>query len=256
MSYRALFIAYITIVNREINRFIRIWPQTFIPNIITTTLYYIIFGKVIGSKLGNIEGVRYIDFMIPGLVMMTIISNSYSNTVSSFFSSKFQRSIEELVVSPTPYFIIIFGYVTGGVVRGLISGFLVLAISLFFRENHHIYSLTILTIISVIAGIIFSLIGLINGLYAKKFDDVSWIPSFVIIPLSYLGGIFYSIKQLPDFWYKISLMNPIFYCVELTRYGFLGISSFELITLFPISVVIMLILYRITIYIMRRKLQS
>lgn len=254
MTYKELITAYLTIVSKETIRFFRIWPQTFLPNVITTTLYFLIFGKIIGSQINPISDYDYIKYIMPGLVMMAIITSSYNNTVASFFTAKFQKSIEELIVSPTPYSIIVIGYVTGGTIRGLISGILVLAVSLFFVDIPSIYSVSTMILVSVTASIIFANIGFINGLYARNFDDISWIPSFVLTPLSYLGGIFYSVKQLPEIWYQISLFNPVFYCVDIMRFSILGIQTLNITLMLIMSVLIIVMLYIFTIRIMKKKL--
>lgn len=254
MTRQELLTAYFTIVSKEVTRFFRIWPQTFLPNIITTSLYFLIFGKIIGAQINPISGHPYIKYIMPGLVMMAIITSSYSNTVASFFSAKFQKSIDELIVSPTPHSIIIIGYISGGVIRGLINGILVLIVSMFFVDIISIHSITILLLVSILASIIFANIGFINGLYAKNFDDISWVPSFVLTPLSYLGGIFYSIKQLPNIWYKISLLNPIFYCVDIMRFSVLGIQTLNVWLMISVSILIISMLYMLTIRIMTKKL--
>ncbi|MCR4336468.1 MAG: ABC transporter permease [Candidatus Omnitrophica bacterium] len=222
------FIAYQTIVRREVNRFMRIWLQTLLPPVITQTLYFVIFGKFIGSQLGQIGGISYMSFIVPGLVMMAVINSSYSNVVSSFFSSKFQRNVEEILVSPTPSWVIMAGYVTGGVVRGVIVGALVFSVSVFFTHPH-IFNIFLIGIFILFTATVFSLGGLANGILARNFDDVSIVPTFVLTPLTYLGGVFYSIMSLPVFWQKVSLFNPILYMVNGFRYGFYGVSDVSVI---------------------------
>lgn len=186
MTPRALFIAYSTIVRKEITRFLRVWTQTLVPPIITTTLYYVIFGQFIGSQIKPVGGMSYMEFIVPGLVMMTIITSSFANTVSSFYMAKFQKSIEEVLVSPTPYSVIIFGYITGGILRGLLTGALVLGVAFFF--THITFVHPILTIVfALLTSLLFSLIGLLNGLVAESFDGISIVPNFVLTPLTYLG---------------------------------------------------------------------
>jgi len=221
---RENLISLLSIARKETTRIFRIWVQTLVPPVITMTLYFIIFGNFIGSQIRDINGYNYMAFIAPGLIMMAIITNSYTNTVSSFFSTKFQRNIEELLVSPTPNWVIILGYVAGGMVRGLCVGFLVSIVSLFFVQLP-VFNLLYVVLFSVMTSFVFSLAGLINGLFAKKFDDISIIPTFVITPLTYLGGVFYSLSLLPPFWQTISRANPIVYMIDGFRYGFLGIAD-------------------------------
>lgn len=223
------WIAYTTIVRSEITRFVRIWSQTFLPPVITTTLYYIIFGKFIGSQIAPIEEYTYMQFIVPGLVMMTVITSAFMNVVSSFFGSKFMHQLEELLVAPVSPIIIIAGYVTGGVARGLLTGAIVLVVALFFTKLTIVH-LGALIFFALLTSIFFSLLGLITGIYAKNFDGVQIIPNFVLTPLTYLGGVFYSVTMLPPFWQYISLGNPILYMVNGFRYGFLGISDVSLVT--------------------------
>lgn len=224
MSGREIFIAFLTILIKEVRRFLRIWPQTLVPPVITVTLYYVIFGSLIGSRIGQMGGFTYMEFVVPGLIMMSVITNSYSNVVSSFYGAKFGRSIEELLVSPTPNYIILLGFVLGGVVRGLAVGFIVTVISLFFvqlRVNDPL--LTILVIF--LTSVLFSLAGLINGVFADSFDHINIVPTFVLTPLIYLGGVFYSTSLLSGFWQSVSHANPILYMVNAFRYGILGVSD-------------------------------
>lgn len=213
-----------SIARKEIVRIFRIWVQTLVPPVITITLYFIIFGSFIGSQLRAIDGHSYMTFIAPGLIMMSIITNSYMNTVSSFFSAKFQNNIEELLVSPTPNWAIILGYVSGGMVRGLSVGMLVSLVGLFFAKPP-LHSICFILSFALLTSFVFSLAGMINGIFAKKFDDISIIPTFVITPLTYLGGVFYSLDLLPQFWQTISRLNPIVYMVNGFRYGFLGIAD-------------------------------
>jgi ABC-2 type transport system permease protein len=224
MNSRELWIAYLTIFRKEVRRFIRIWPQTILPPAVTTGLYFVIFGALIGRRIGTMGGFNYMEFVAPGLIMMTIITNSYSNVASSFFSAKFQNSVEELLVSPTPNWIILAGWVSGGVARGLCVAAVVTVLTLIFTDLSvtHI-GLTCLVILNT--AILFATAGFINAVYARTFDDISIIPTFVLTPLTYLGGIFYSITLLPDFWQGASMANPIFYMVNAFRYGVLGESD-------------------------------
>jgi ABC-2 type transport system permease protein len=224
MNVQQLQIALSTLVTKEIRRFMRIWPQTLLPPAITMSLYFVIFGNLVGSRIGQMNGYSYMQFIVPGLIMMAVITNSYSNVVSSFFSVKFQRSIEELIASPVPNHIILIGYIIGGVTRGLLVGLIVTLLSLFFTELsiHHAFVM-IFTVL--VTAILFSLGGFINAVYARSFDDISIIPTFVLTPLTYLGGVFYSMDQLGPFWQKLSLLNPIVYMVNAFRYGILGASD-------------------------------
>lgn len=224
MNRTQTWIALSTIVRKEIRRFMRIWPQTLLPPAITMVLYFVIFGQMIGSRVGNMGGFSYIQFIAPGLIMMAVITNSYSNVVSSFYSVKFQRSIEELIASPVPHHIILIGYLLGGVVRGLLVGLIVTVLSLFFTQLHVTHAFVMLFTVLVTA-ILFSLGGFINAVYAKSFDDISIVPTFILTPLTYLGGVFYSMELLSPFWQNVSLINPIVYMVNAFRYGILGHSD-------------------------------
>lgn len=243
MNGHEIWIALSTIVRKEIRRFTRIWVQTLIPPAITMVLYFVIFGSLIGSRIGKMGGFDYMAYIVPGLIMMSVITNSYSNVVSSFFSSKFQHQIEELLVSPTPNWVILVGYLTGGMGRGLMVGLIVTALSMFFTKLH-IAHLGITLAIILLTSLLFSLGGFINGIFAHSFDDISIIPTFVLTPLTYLGGVFYSIQLLPEFWQKVSLINPILYMVNSFRYGILGVSdiniglAFGMISLFVVALFI------------------
>ncbi|BBL71789.1 ABC transporter permease [Methylogaea oryzae] len=227
-------IAFQTIVYKEVARFTRIWPQTILPAAVTTSLYFLIFGRLMGERIGDMGGYRYIDFIVPGVILMTVINNAYSNVVSSFYSTKFQRHIEELLVAPVPNWVILAGYVTGGVARGLAVGGVVTAISLCFTEVRiHDYGITLA--VFLVTSALFALAGFINAVYANSFDDISIIPNFVLTPLVYLGGVFYTVDLLPEFWRNLSLGNPILYMVNAFRYGFLGISDIPLLHAFSIG---------------------
>ncbi|HEY8940382.1 MAG TPA: ABC transporter permease [Cellvibrio sp.] len=227
MTASEQWIAFLTILRKEIKRFTRIWIQTLLPPAITMILYFVIFGKLIGSRIGDMGGFSYIEFVAPGLIMMAVITNAYANVSSSFFSAKFQRSIEELLVSPTPNYIILLGYVMGGVARGVAVGLIVTAMSLFFTSLHIHHWFTTLFIVFM-TSVLFSLAGFINAIYANTFDDVSIIPTFVLTPLTYFGGVFYSIHLLPEFWQQVSVLNPILHMVNAFRYGMLGISDLHI----------------------------
>jgi ABC-2 type transport system permease protein len=224
MTTLEILIALRTIVRKEIQRFTRIWPQTLVPPAIMVVLYFVIFGTLIGSRVGQMGGFDYMQFMVPGLIMMSVINNSYSNVVSSFFGVKFQNSIEELLITGMPNSVILCGWVLGGLARGLIVGFMVTCVSLFFAELVVVnWSLTFLVVL--LTSILFSLAGFLNALFAESFDDISIVPTFILTPLIYLGGVFYSINLLPDFWRNFSLANPILYMVNAFREGVLGVSD-------------------------------
>ena len=208
MTLQQQYISFVTIVVKEIMRFMRIWVQTVLPATITMGLYFVIFGNLIGSQIAPIHGYRYIDYIVPGIILMAVITNSYGNVVSSFFSSKFQRHIEEMLVSPMPNYLIVLGFVAGGLARGLVVGLAVSIVSAFFSEIQ-IQHLWVVVAVVVLTSVLFSLGGFINAVYAKNFDDIALIPTFVLTPLTYLGGIFYSVEMLPEFWQSISYANPI-----------------------------------------------
>ncbi|OGT37578.1 MAG: ABC transporter permease [Gammaproteobacteria bacterium RIFCSPHIGHO2_12_FULL_38_14] len=220
-------VAFQTILKKEVLRFLRIWPQTLLPPAITMSLYFIIFGKFIGSQIQQIQGYSYIQYIVPGLVMMAIITNAYGNTASSFFLSKFNKSIEEMLVSPMSNLIILLGFAIGGTLRGLLVGIIVMFIAFFFTHIPILHPMIII-VIAFCASTFFSLAGLINAIYAKRFDDISFVPTFVLTPLTYLGGVFYSINQLSPTWHFISLFNPILAIVDTFRYGLLGISDLNI----------------------------
>ena len=235
-------IAFETIVIKEIRRFSRIWVQTLVPPAITIALYFVIFGNLVGRRVGEMGGFQYMEFIVPGLIMMSVIQNSYSNVVSSFFSQKFQRSIEELLVSPVPNYVILTGFVVGGMARGLAVGAIVTTLSLFFADIQIAHPVITVTVI-LLTSVVFSLAGFINAVYANSFDDISIVPTFVLTPLIYLGGVFYSTQMLPPFWQAVSALNPIFYMVNTFRYGFLGSSDVDVIWAFLILGVFAVSLY-------------
>lgn len=251
MNTREKLIALKAIVIKEILRFSRIWIQTVLPPVITTALYFIIFGNLIGPRIGEMDGFGYMEFIIPGLIMMAVITNSYANVVSSFYGSKFQRHIEEMLISPVPNYIILIGYISGGVARGLTVGVAVTVVSLVFHPLN-IHSLWVMLSMIILTSILFSLAGLINGVYAKSFDDISIVPTFILTPLTYLGGVFYSISMLPEFWQQLSLANPILYMVNAFRYGFLGTSDISLTTSYAISIAFIVVLYLFSLNLLRK----
>ncbi|NOR26467.1 MAG: ABC transporter permease [Desulforhopalus sp.] len=245
------WISLTSIARKEMIRIFRIWVQTLVPPVITITLYFIIFGSFIGSQLGNIGGYDYMAFIAPGLIMMSIITNSYSNTVSSFFSTKFQRNVEELLVSPTPNWVMVIGYISGGMTRGICVGILVSVVSLFFVRLPP-FNLAFIVLFALLTSFVFSLAGMINGIFAKKFDDISIIPTFVITPLTYLGGVFYSISLLPEFWQTLSRANPVVYMIGGFRYGFLGISDINVWLGLGMLVLFSVLLFSFTLYLLKK----
>lgn len=226
MNISAMLTALYTIIRKEMIRVLRIWPQTLIPPVITIMLYFIIFGKVIGGNIKLIDGISYIKYIIPGLIMNAVLINSYANTVSSFFNARLYHSIEEMIVSPMPNWLIITGYVIGGMTRGLLVGVLVVIVAYFFEDINPLH-LVFTIIVIICSAILFSSLGFINALLARNYDDTSWVLNFVLTPLIYLGGVFYPITILPEFWQSLSLFNPILYIVNAFRYGILEISSVD-----------------------------
>jgi len=247
----ANFIALKSLLTKEVNRFTRIWLQTLVPPAITMSLYFVIFGTLIGERIGLMSGFSYMEFIVPGLIMMSVITNSYSNVASSFFSSKFQRNVEELLVAPVPTWIIIAGYVGGGVARGLLVGCIVTLVSLFFVQLN-IANIGVLIISVLFTSILFSLGGLINAILAKTYDDISIIPNFVLTPLTYLGGVFYSLSLLPEFWQGVSQVNPIVYMINTFRYGFLGVTDIPLVYSFSIIFIFVAALYSLAHWMISR----
>jgi ABC-2 type transport system permease protein len=247
----ANMIGFNTIVLREYGRIIRIWGQTIVPPAITATLYFIIFGNLIGSRIGQMHGYSYIQYIAPGLIMMTVITNSYGNVVSSFFGAKFGKHIEELLVSPLPNYLIVTGYMAGGLMRGLMVGGVVTLIALAFTRLHVQHPLMIIGAV-VLTSMTFSLAGMINAVFAKNFDQVNFIPTFVLTPLTYFGGVFYTISLLPEFAQKLSHLNPILYMVNAFRYGFIGISDVNVAFAFGIMVVAVIVLFSTCLYLLNR----
>jgi ABC-2 type transport system permease protein len=255
MSKTAMFsnhkyIAFETIVIKEVRRFSRIWLQTLVPPVITIGLYFVIFGNLVGRRIGDMGGYDYMDFIVPGLIMMSVIQNSYSNVVSSFFSHKFQRSIEELLVSPVPNYIILLGFIVGGMARGLAVGGIVTTMAILFGGLTIENPLITLSVI-LLTSTVFSMAGFINAIFANSFDDISIIPTFVLTPLIYLGGVFYSIQLLPPFWQTVSGLNPIFYMVNTFRYGILGSSDVDVYWAFIILGVFIAVLFTACIWLLR-----
>lgn len=251
MTWSEKYTALKTIIIKEYLRFIRIWVQTVLPPAITTALYFVIFGNLIGSQIGDIDGYRYMDYIVPGLILMAVITNSYGNVVSSFYSAKFQKSIEELLVSPIPNYLILLGYVAGGIARGIIVGIVVTFVAMYFSDIQiHSYGLSLL--IFFLTASLFSIAGLINAIYANSFDDISIIPTFVLTPLTYLGGIFYSIEMLPEFWQSISLINPILYMINSFRFGMIGTTDTDLVTAVIIIIVFNIALFTFAMHLLNK----
>ena len=237
-------VAFVTLLMKEIRRIVRIWIQTIIPPAITMTLYFVIFGSLIGRRIGEIEGVPYMTFIAPGLIMMSVITNSFGNVVSSFFSGKLQLHLEELLVAPISTFTIVLGYVLGGVFRGILVAALVTVVALIFTDIDVEYPLITLAVI-ILTAMVFSLAGLLNALFAKNFDDITIIPTFVLTPLTYLGGVFFSISLLSEFWQRVALANPILYMVNAFRYGMLGSSDVSITVAFSIIIIALIVMFAV-----------
>lgn len=253
MSPQKKWIAFYTMMRKDIVRIFRIWVQTFLPSVITSCLYFLIFGTVLGSRIGTMQGVPYMQFVVPGLVMMAIVTNAYANTSFSFFQSKFfAKSIEEILVSPMPPWLMIAGFVAGGVVRGVLVGALVLLVSLFFTGlSLNIFNIGIILLFAVLTSVLFSLAGLINGVYAKSIDAINIVPTFVLQPLTYLGGIFYSVHSLPQYAQYVTYVNPLFYLINGFRFGFLGFADVSIWTCTGILAALIVALIAINMYLIR-----
>jgi len=249
--YGRCWTAFSTILVKEILRFSRIWVQTVLPSAISTALYFVIFGRLIGDRIGSMDGFNYLDFIVPGLVLMGVITNAYANVVSSFYSSKFSRYVEELLVAPVPNWVILAGFVFGGVARGLVVGVVVTLVALFFTDIQ-VSSYGVTLVVFILTAVLFALGGFINAVYANSFDDISIIPTFVLTPLTYLGGVFYSIDLLPAFWQKLSLANPVLYMINAFRYGLLGASDIPLPVAFAIILGFIAVLTLYSLYLLRR----
>ena len=240
MSPYKQWIAFLTIMRKEVRRYLRIWTQTLLPSAITMSLYFLIFGTLIGSRIGTMGGVSYMEFVVPGLIMMAIITNTYANVVGSFFGAKFNNSVEELLVSPTPTYVIVLGYAAGGVSRGILVSIIVTSVALFFTDLDIHNWLVVIGVVSL-TSISFSLLGLINAVFANTFDDVNIVPTFVLTPLTYLGGVFYSLDLLPDFWASISQINPLVYVVNAFRFGVLGVSDVDITVSFAMLIALTIV---------------
>jgi ABC-2 type transport system permease protein len=248
---RTNVVGFQTIVIREFHRIIRIWGQTIVPPAITATLYFVIFGSLIGRRIGDMGGYTYIQYIAPGLIMMSVITNSYGNVVSSFFGAKFGKHIEELLVSPLPNWLIVLGYVMGGILRGLIVGGVVTIITLIFTDLH-IHSPFVVASAVLLSSIVFALAGMINAVFAKNFDQISFIPTFVLTPLTYLGGVFYTIKLLPEWAQGVSHANPILYMVNAFRYGFLGVSDVDIRFAYTMMIGAAVVLFTACVWLLQR----
>jgi ABC-2 type transport system permease protein len=251
MNIALNIVAMQTIVRKEVVRVLRIWVQTVVPPAITMTLYFIIFGNLIGRRIGTMDGFDYMQYIAPGLIMMSVITNSYGNVVSSFFGAKFGRHLEEMLIAPMSNATIVIGHVAGGVLRGMLIGVLVTIIALFFTRLEVQHPFITISIV-LLSSTVFSLAGLINAIFAKKFDDISIVPTFVLTPLTYLGGVFYSISLLPEFWQTVSLANPILYMVNAFRYGILGTSDINIGVAYGILLVFVVVLFTACVQLLNR----
>lgn len=251
MNSYQMWISFYTIVRKDVVRILRIWPQTFLPSVVTSVLYFLVFGKVLGGRIGDIGGHPYITFVVPGLVMLAVVTNSFSNVATTFFQAKFfARNIDEILVSPTPPWVIIAGYVAGGMVRGIGVGFTVIAVSAFFSPLPMTHPLIIFLFL-ILSSLLFSLAGLVNGIYAKSFDGITIVPTFVLTPLVYLGGVFYSIQALPALWQKLTFADPIFYLINGFRAGFMGFSDISVGVSGSVLLLLIAILGAISWYLIR-----
>ncbi len=246
-------VAFMTIVRKEVDRFLRIWAQTLLPPAITMSLYFIVFGQLIGRRIGTIGDYSYMAFVVPGLVMMSVINNAYSNVSSSFFSAKFQKHVEEILVAPVPDSLVMIGYVVAGVMRGLMVGLIVTGISLFFTSLQ-LHNIAVTLSVVVLTAILFSIGGFVNAMLARKFDDIAIVPTFVLVPMTYLGGVFYSVEMIPDPWQYLARANPILYMVEAFRHGMLGpeAASIDLPIAYLIILAFIVIFYGIGLALMKR----
>lgn len=253
MTPQQLWTSYYTMVRKDVVRIFRIWVQTFLPSVITSCLYFLIFGTVLGTRIGQMQGVNYMSFVVPGLVMLAIVTNSYSNTSFAFFQAKFfMRSIDEILVSPTPPWLLILGYISGGIIRAVLVGFIVLLVSLFFTGLHiTIASGFVIFFFAILTALVFSLAGLVNGVYAKSIDGINLVPTFVLTPLVYLGGVFYSVHSLPVTAQYVTYVNPIFYLINGFRYGFLGIADIPLWISIAVLSTMIVVLVAINWYLIR-----
>ncbi len=251
MSAYQKWIAFYTIIRKDAARMFRIWPQTFLPSVVTSSLYFLIFGAFLGTQIGEVQGVAYTLFVVPGLVMLAVVTQSYANTSFVMFTSKFfGRSIDEILVSPTPPWVLVAGYVAGGVIRGVVVGLLVLAVSLFFTHLT-IANMFVIALFLLLTSIVFALAGLVNGVYAKSMDGISIVPTFVLTPLVYIGGVFYSVESLSPFWRSFTQVNPVFYIINGFRYGFLGASDVPILHSVGLLLALTALLVAVAIHLIR-----
>lgn len=250
MTIKKQLVSLKTILRNEINRIFRVWTQTIVPPIMSNTLYFVIFGGIVGSQISNMGGFKYMEYIFPGIAMMGIITSSFMHSVSSFFFSKFQKTIEEIVVSPTPYTIVLLGYMLGGVMRGMLVGLIIIIIGLIFTDIS-VHSYALMFIMALLTSSLFSLIGITNAIFAKGFDGISIIPNFVITPLTYLGGVFYSISLLPVFWQGVSKFNPILYMIDGFRYSTLGASDINIVYSITFLTFLVFIFFILNIYLFK-----
>ena len=244
-------IAFFTIFFKEIRRFMRIWPQTLLPPAITTALYFLIFGKLIGDRVGMVQGQTYMDYIVPGIILMSVITHSYSNVVSSFYSTKFQHNIEELLVSPAANWVILAGYVGGGIARGVMVGIVVAAISTAFT-GIAVKDYGLALAVFMLTSTLFALAGFINAVFAESFDDISIIPNFILTPLSYLGGVFYSVSMLPPFWQQVAMFNPILYMINAFRFGLIGVSDVDISSAFAMTGGFVVLLIAVSMWLLHK----
>ena len=251
MSPKGIVIAFYTIARKDTVRMVRLWKQTFLPSVVTMSLYFAVFGTFIGSQIGDIEGFSYILFIVPGLIMMSVITNAYSNTSTALFMAKFQRNLEEMMVSPMPEWVIVAGYVTAGIVRGCIIGALVLVTALFFTHLT-IYNAAVILGAFVLTCVLFSLGGFLNAMFADTFDSISIVPTFILTPLTFLGGVFYSVERFPEFWQNVSYLNPVLYMVNAFRYGFLGKSDVDVTFAFGVLIGLTVLFLTLILWLFKR----
>lgn len=247
MKMTLAWVAFTTIVVRECKRTFRVWRQSFLPAIVTSTLYFVIFGRIIGQRVGIMDGFSYLQYIAPGLIMMQIVTNAFIGSVSAFFIAKFQRQIQEILVSPMQAYVIVFGFMVSAVMRGIIIGVLITIIALFFTHLH-IHSWWVTGSVVVCSSCVFALAGLVNAVYAKTFDDITIVPTFILAPLTYLGGVFYSIHLLPPFWQAVSLINPIVYIINAFRFGILGVADTSIALAFAVMGIFILVLFIFVYY--------
>ncbi len=252
MSAKEYWIIYYTLFRKEVVRVLRIWAQTLLPPVITMSLYFLIFGKIVGSRIGTMHDFSYMEYITPGLIIMAVINNAYANVVGSFFGSRFNHSIEEILVSPMTSHIVILGYISGGVARGLFVGVLVSVVAFLFGGLSYIYSVPLVILGALLCGALFALGGLLNGIFSQKFDDTTIFPTFILTPLIYLGGVFYSLELLPDFWQNVALVNPLFYIIDFVRFSFLGETFINPWYALSMIILFTLILYYLAWYLLSK----